>query len=100
MKCRKNALVMQPATQRKLSASGSRNGGVKSGTSPDRCARRSCTPAAAKSATISSWGISRSSPVSWGTRRRALAAYDEVTMGFDRHHELELLADALGVPSD
>ena len=33
-------------------------------------------------------------------RRRALAAYDEVTMGIDRHHELELLADALGVPSD
>jgi len=33
-------------------------------------------------------------------RRRALAAYDEVTMGVDRHHELELLADAFGVPSD
>ena len=32
-------------------------------------------------------------------RRRALAAYDEVTMGVDRHHELEMLADALGVPS-
>jgi hypothetical protein len=30
-------------------------------------------------------------------RRKALAAYDELTSGRDRHHQLELLADALGI---
>jgi hypothetical protein len=30
-------------------------------------------------------------------RGQALAAYDEVRLGVDRHHQLELLAQALGV---
>jgi hypothetical protein len=30
-------------------------------------------------------------------RRKALAAYDELTSGRDRHHQLELIADALGI---
>ena len=45
-------------------------------------------------------GESAYSPELVDRRRRALAAYDEVTLGVDRHHELELLAEALGVHSD
>lgn len=30
-------------------------------------------------------------------RREAVAAYDELTRGRDRHHQLELIAQALGI---
>ncbi len=32
-------------------------------------------------------------------RRKAVAAYDKLTSGRDRHHQLELIADALGIDS-
>ena len=36
-------------------------------------------------------------PAAHAARRKAVAAYDELTSGRDRHHHLELIADALGI---
>ncbi len=44
-------------------------------------------------------GPDASSPAAIETRRKALTAYDKLTSGRDRHHQLELIANALGIDS-
>jgi hypothetical protein len=42
-------------------------------------------------------GRDANAPAALAARRKAVAAYDELTSGRDRHHQLELIADALGI---
>ena len=44
-------------------------------------------------------GPDANSPAAIEARRRAVAAYDKLTSGRDRHHQLELIATALGIDS-
>ncbi len=45
-------------------------------------------------------GSEANSPELVDRRLEALAAYDEITLGLDRHHELERLARALGIQEE
>ena len=44
-------------------------------------------------------GTDANSPAAMEARRKAVAAYDKLTSGRDRHHQLELIANALGIDS-